>query len=210
MLTVRGRAIASARADELSLAFEVTARREDAEEAMAEVAARTRTLVEAIEEHGVPAHARATAGLTLRPHVEYRPDGTQSQIGYQAWSLTSVRLGDLEVARRLTRAAVERAQANVDGPRWSLSDPGATQLEACRLAAADAVRRAHVYAEELGLRLGPIERVVEGSVGRQDGEHPSLGFSFGPLDVADREPSFDPGQVVLRAEVDVTYATEPA
>src|SRR5205085_2309199 len=85
--------------------------------------------------------------------LELWGDRPHEQVSWRASYSTTVRLRDPEVAARLLREAVEQVAARVlGGPSWRVRADDPARLEACRLAAADAERRATVFAEALGLR----------------------------------------------------------
>ena len=116
-----------------------------------------------------------------------------------------MRLHDPAVATRLLREAVEEVEARVaGGPWWRVRADDPVRLEACRLAAADAERRATAYAEALGLRRGDLVRAVE--VGASDlGESGPGQLSFSAIDV---EADLRPGTAEVSAAVDVAYEPE--
>ena len=183
--------------------LEVAAIHDDPASAFGEVAERTAELERMLGEFGVPEAARMTTGIGVQGYNEYDQQGA-ARTRHRAVNRISLRLADAEQVPQLLRAGVERARAEVQGPWWQLAEDNPARLEACRLAAAEAGRRAAAYAAELGLRLGPVERVEEAAVGREVGQpHVSFGIS-------EAETPLHPGELEATTAVDVTYATEPA
>ena len=183
--------------------LEVAAIEDDAATAFADVAQRTEELERVLDEHAIAEGARSTTGIGVQGYSEYDPQGAP-RTRHRAVNRISIRLSDAGQVPRLLRASVERARAEVQGPWWRLAEDNPARLEACRLAAAEAARRAEAYATELGLRLGAVEHVAEAAAGHEIGQ-PHV--SFGP---SEAETPLHPGELEARAAVDVTYATEPA
>jgi len=200
-ITVRGRGVAPARPTEALLTLEVAAVRGAAPEAFTEAETRNAALDELCERLGIGERDRTTTSTSVH---EYR-EGVDDPIKWRASYSVTVRLRDPQVATRLLREAVVDVGARVaGGPWWRVGPDDASRLEACRLAAADAERRATVYAEALGLRRGAVVRAVE--VGASDlGEDISARGSFTPLDF---EAELRPGTAEVSAAVDVAFELE--
>jgi uncharacterized protein len=200
-ITVRGQGVAPARPTEALLTLEVAAVRATAAEAFAEAATRNAALDALCERLGIAAEERTTTSTSVHDYRE-QPD---EPVRWRASYSTTVRLHDPELAARLLREAVEEVEARVaGGPWWRVRADDPARLEACRLAAADAERRAAVFAEALGLRRAAVVRAVE--VGASDlGEPRSPRASFGMLY---GEPELRPGTAEVSAAVDVAFELE--
>jgi uncharacterized protein YggE len=200
-ITVRGRGFAPARPTEALLTLEVAAVRQTAAEAFAEAATRNAALDALCERLGIGERDRTTTSTSVH---EYR-ESIDEPVRWRASYSVTVRVHDPELAARLLREAVEDVEARVaGGPWWRVRADDPVRLEACRLAAADAERRATVYAEALGLARGGVVRAVE--VGASDlGEEIPGGASFGPLDF---EAELRPGTAEVSAAVDVAFELE--
>ena len=200
-ITVRGRGFAPAQPTEAILSLEVAAVRPTAAEAFAEAATRHAALDALCEGLGIAAQERTTTSTSVHEYRE-QPD---EPVSWRASYSTTVRLHDPELAARLLREAVEEVEARVaGGPWWRVRVDDPAQLEACRLAAADAERRATVYAEALGLDRGGVVRAVE--VGASDlGEEIPGRTSFGPTEF---EAELRPGTAEVSAAVDVAFELE--
>jgi uncharacterized protein YggE len=200
-ITVRGHGVAPARPTEALLTLEVAAVRPTAAEAFAEAESRNAALDALCERLAIGAHDRTTTSTSVH---EYR-EGPDDPLRWRASYSLTVRLHDPEVATRLLREAVEEVEARIaGGPWWRVRADDPARLEACRLAAADAERRATVYAEALGLGRGEVVRAVE--VGASDlGEGIPGRASFGPTEF---EAELRPGTAEVSAAVDVAYELE--
>jgi uncharacterized protein len=200
-ITVRGRGFAPARPTEALLTLEVAAVRATAAEAFAEAASRNAALDALCERLGIAAEDRTTTSTSVHEYRE-QPD---EPVSWRASYSTTVRLHDPELAARLLREAVEEVEARVaGGPWWRVRADDPARLEACRLAAADAERRASVFAEALGLRRAEVVRAVE--VGASDlGEGGPAQLSFSAVDF---EAELRPGTAEVSAAVDVAFELE--
>jgi uncharacterized protein len=200
-ITVRGRGFAPARPTEALLTLEVAAVRPTAAEAFADAEARNAALDALCERLGIGERDRTTSSTNVHEYREHADEAIRWRASYS----TTVRLHDPAVATRLLREAVEEVEARVaGGPWWRVRADDPVRLEACRLAAADAERRATAYAEALGLRRGDLVRAVE--VGASDlGESGPGQLSFSAIDV---EAELRPGTAEVSAAVDVAYELE--
>jgi len=200
-ITVRGRGFAPARPTEALLTLEVAAIRRTAAEAFADAATKNAALDALCDRLAIDEGDRTTTSTSVH---EYR-EGMDEPVRWRASYSVTVRLHDPELAARLLREAVEEAEARVaGGPWWRVRADDPVRLEACRRAAADAERRATVYAEALGLGRGEVVRAVE--VGASDlGEELPGQASFGPLDF---EAELRPGTAEVSAAVDVAFELE--
>jgi uncharacterized protein len=204
-IKVRGKGTVNVRPDEAVVAFEVASVADAPAEAFAATAERATALAAVLDEAGIDRDLRSTVGIVLQEHHEFEPSGTARRT-HRASTVVNVRLADAGAIPALLQAAVERAEAYLRGPFWRLSDTAAAEAEACRLAVADATRRADAYAGALGLRLGAVETVEEGAA-------VAGGEPFRAAAVAVRAPEpppLYPAELSVSAVVDVVFALEPA
>jgi uncharacterized protein len=205
-ITVRGHGVATSEPDEAELDLEISVSRPTAPDALAEAAERSRALAAALDELGVAREERGTSGVSVGENHEYDEKGRRQHRGYVARTSLSVRLRSAEEVGPVLQAAVERALARVHGPHWRLADDNPARLEACRLASAEARRKAEAYAEPLGLRLGVVTRAAEPQVqlaARYDAQFAALEASSGPVEV-------ETPRLHVSASIDVSFALEPA
>lgn len=196
----------SARPDRLLLAFTVTSVSRSVEEALADVAARSGPLEAVLDDLGVPAQDRATTGLTVRRETEWQ-DGRQVDRGYRASHVLHVHLETADRVGELVRRGVQEAGAFVNGPWWTIGPDNPARLEACRLAAADAARRAEVIATTLGARLGPVVAAAEPATKPGASE-----FGYVPLSAragaGQGDVDVQPGEMEVSASLDVSFALD--
>jgi uncharacterized protein len=206
-LTVRGQGLASAQPDEVALQIELTALEQTPEGAFTEVATRSERLAMVLDELDVAAPNRSTTGAIVREEHEYQNDRRVHR-GYRGISRVVVRLSDASNIGRLMKEAASAAQARFEGPWWKIAPENPARAEACRLAAADARRKAEAYAEALGVRLRAIEMVTEPGVSREPQRYRRepvhvLAMSAGPPEL-----EVEAGELEVAAAVEVTFHLE--
>ena len=154
-VTVRGDAFLRAEPDEALVWITLSALEGSPAEALADVSARSRTLIAKLDGIGVERNDRSTAGVTVEEEFDHTEHGRRS-LGHRAVSRVSVRLSDPERIGELISDATEKLSARIDGPRWIISPDNPIRLEAARSASAAARRKAEAFAEGLGARLGRL------------------------------------------------------
>jgi hypothetical protein len=206
-VTVKGRASVAVAPDEAALALGVEAVRPTAAEALEDVAGRVERLTELCDDLGVDRSHRVTDGVSVQEHGEHDRDGQWRHRGYRASTRLRARTADAGLVGRLITEGVERAKASVEGPWWEVLPSNPARLEACRLAAADARRRAESYAEALGVRLGAIVAVRDEGVVRPPPQPHVAARSFSAAAAAEAI-TVEPGEQQVAATVDVEFQLE--
>jgi uncharacterized protein len=204
-VTVKGRATVAVAPDEAALALGVEAVRPTAAEALTDVAERVERLTALCDELGVDRANRVTDGVSVQEHGEHDRDGQWRHRGYRASTRLRLRTADAALVGRPITEGVERAQASADGPWWEVLPSNPARLEACRLAAADARRRAESYAEALDVRLGAIVAVRdEGVVLPPPRPVANRAYSAAAAEAI----TVEPGEKEVAATVDVEFQLE--
>lgn len=159
-VTVRGEAVLRTTPDEALLSITINAVDSTPGGALADVAARGEKLVSILDELGIPAADRATAGVSVGEDVEHTQEGRRS-MGHRASARTVIRTVDPELIGRLIERATGDLAAQVDGPRWRIAQANPVRLLAATEAAADGYRKAQAYAEGVDATIGPPLALVE-------------------------------------------------
>jgi uncharacterized protein len=168
-------------------------------EALGNVAERARDLVALLDELGVPAAKRSTSGVWVNDEVE--PDAEGRRAGrYEAGERLAVAL-PVDKVGALLDAAVSRADAYLEGPRFVVAPENPARDAALRAAGENARARAEALAGGLGLRVGNVAEANEG------GAMYPVTRGFGPLEAG---PPIEAGQATVSATVSVTFEVEPA
>lgn len=158
--TTAGQATVRAVPDAAALSLEVWAEFDTPQAALDEVARRTTRLQAVLDSAGVDPASRSTSGVSLTEQWDYKRD-EQVFRGYRAATLLTVRITDLAVLGTVISESTREAQSRPHGPVWEVDPTNPARVEACRLAAEDARRKAEAYASALGLTLGRVLSVRE-------------------------------------------------
>ena len=209
-VSVRGRGSVATRPDEAVVSVEISALKRSREDAYREVAERSQKLDGLADELGIDARRRTTSGVSVAEHFEWEKNRNVSK-GFRASTRIVYRLEEPEVVAKLLEQAVVRAEARVDGPWWQIKTDNPAHLEARRLAATDARRKAEAFAEALGTKLGKIERVAEpGTEGPQVLMQPAPMRAMAASDAMAPAPVIElqPGELFVEAAVEISFAIE--
>lgn len=115
-----------------------------------------------LSQAGIAPRDIQTSGLTLNPRYDYSREGAAPAItGYIAANMVTVRVRDLDTLGQTLDAVVSDGANTLGGLSFGLQDPDATRDEARRRAVADAMRKAALYAEAAGVKLGRIASISE-------------------------------------------------
>ncbi len=192
-ITVTGAGAVVTVPDRATFDFGVQARAGTATEALAGAAKAAAAVIAALKNAGVASADLRTTQVSLSPSTSQ--DGTRI-LGYTASSSVSART-TVAKAGPLVDAAVRAGAATVSGPGLEVSTQDALYLDALKKAVADAKTKAQAIAEAAGLRLGPVQSVVEAGA-------PT------PLPIGMRADTgsvpIEPGTQEIDATVTVTFA----
>ncbi|MGQ0486382.1 MAG: SIMPL domain-containing protein [Hyphomicrobiales bacterium] len=103
-----------------------------------------------------------TSNFLVQPRYDY---GNSTQpprlVGYEVSNTLTVAVRNLDALGALLDRSVASGSNRIDGISFQFADPDAALDEARKRAAADAVRKARLYAAALSVNLGPILSVSE-------------------------------------------------
>lgn len=133
------------------------------------LAANTRAMAEALaalKQAGIAERDLQTSGFSVQPQMQHDAQGRTPPriVGYQVSNRLTVRVRDLSKLGEVLDRVVTIGANSVDGPHFGLADPTAARDDARKAAIADAQRRARLYAEALGVRLGRVVTVTEQAI----------------------------------------------
>lgn len=186
----------------------VTSEAETAQQAMADNRAAMNGVFDALAEAGVERRDMQTSNFSLNPRYDYssRRDGQPPRlVGYTASNQLSVKVRKLDDLGETMDALVEAGSNTFSGLRFALDDDRAAKNEARRLAMADAISRAELYASAAGYEVARIVTLSE-----------SGGYQPQPMMMAraemasDRATPIASGEVSYSMTVNVTFELRKA
>jgi uncharacterized protein len=205
-VTTIGTAGVPARPDRATVVVDVERLAAEPDEALSDVVRRVEEVRALLVELGVPEGQWSTTGVSVGEQREWRQD-REVVVGHRAVERVQVRLVEPAQMGALLREAVRRVGASVRGPFWVVDAQNPARVEAYRLAAGDARRRAAAYADALGCTLGAVVEVREPGVA--EAAPVVVHRAFARAAAAEAVP-VDPGEVDVHATVVVTFALAPA
>lgn len=200
-IAVPGRGSVTAVPDQAEIAVAVTARAIAPNEAIRDVARRMRTVLDALDAAGIAAPDRQTRHVALQPVQSRDEPGTGLRVvGYLARQNLAVTVRDLPVLGAVLDALVTAGADEIGGIAFESSERAALLDIARREAVADARRTAELLADAAGATLGPVQAItLAGDFGA-----PRLAMRA----MADEAMPVAPGEITIRAEVQVVFAID--
>lgn len=203
-ITVTGEGSVAAAPDQATLQTGVTARADEAADAVSEVATALDEVLAQITAAGVDRSNVQTSNLRLSPVYEERQPngGTPEIVGFESASDLAVTTGDLDGLGDLLDAVLSAGATQFGGLSFGLEDPTEAMDEARRKAVSDAMRKAGLYAEAAGVALGPVRTITE----TQGGGAPRPMRAF---DMAEaRTMPVAEGEIAVTASVTMVFTLE--
>ncbi|WP_347312777.1 SIMPL domain-containing protein [Defluviimonas sp. SAOS-178_SWC] len=202
-ISVTGEGRVEAAPDMATISLGVTNDAGTAAEAMAANSDAVRAVIERLTAAGVEERDIQTSGLSLGPRYDYgRSDGTPPTIvGYSASNMVTVRVRALDTLGGVLDAVVAGGANTLNGLSFGIAEDREVMDEARTRAVADAARKAGLYANAAGVRLGRVLSISE------------AGAYQPPMPMAMAEAGFAksaavpvaPGEVNIVASVSVVY-----
>lgn len=201
-VSVTGEGRVQAVPDLAALVFAVQTTGETADGAVRRNAQRAADVVAALKQRIGPSDEIQTTAIEVEPRFERRKAGSPEIAGYVARNEVQVRTGRLDRLGEMIDAAIAAGANEIRQLRFDLADPEPTHLEALRRASRHAENRARAVAEALGLKLGPVQRVVIG------GAPAPVPRFVAHVRTAEAATPVEPGTLEVRASVQVEYRIE--
>lgn len=204
-ISVQGTGTVSAPPDTAMVVAGVTTRAAGARQAVERNNAAMPALFTVLKEMGVKPEDIRTRGFSVAPEYARREagKGAPGVTGYRASNRIEVTVRDLASLGALLDRLVGAGANTIHGVRFKIGEPEPLLALARRKAVADARRRARLYAEAAGVRLGAVLRIEERGV--QLPRPPLMATAAiraaAPVPIAR-------GQQEIRATIGVTFAIE--
>jgi len=151
---------------------------------------------------GIAARDIQTSGINLYPQYRHPRNEAPSITGYQAANTVSVKVREIARLGEVLDALVASGANQVNGPSFAIDEPEPV-YDRARLAALDKARaRAELYAGALGLKVGRIISINEGSSPAQP---VGLRMMAAAQAMDEAATPVAPGESTLRARVTVVF-----
>jgi len=191
-----GAASVKATPDLMRARFRVVRLEPTAAQSFATASDAVRSVRQTLRQHGVPDSSIQKSQLDLKSSWTFGSD--RRFLGYECQAAFVVETRDLDGVQQLLVDLVEAGANEIEGVDFDVVGKADLRAEARRQAVAAARRKAELYAEAAGVRLGPVLHIEDVDAERVRNEyyrsHGSGGMAASPEDLA-------PGHVVVSAAV---------
>ncbi|WP_161957319.1 SIMPL domain-containing protein [Aestuariivirga litoralis] len=120
-------------------------------------------LFAALKSSGIEDRDIQTSNFSVQPRYDFQNGQAPKLMGYDVTNNVTVTLRKIEGLGPLLDKLVQNGSNQISGISFDVAKPQDAMDEARKLATADATRKAKVYAAAMGIELGPVMQVSEGS-----------------------------------------------
>lgn len=207
-LVVTGTATVQVTPDEVTIRLGVTTEAKTVAPAAEENAQKITAVLTGVQKSGVTKEELSTGNFSIEPAYDYnRGEGPPRITGYRVSNVVVIQTKKLDRAGAMIDAAITAGANEVQGVSFGLSDPRAQRDEALRLAVANARADAEHAANASAVKLGPIRRIMVGSVGG-GGPIPVPMFKGRAMEMAAAAPGAAPDLMPGKTDVYATVTIE--
>lgn len=199
-ITVNGESQVEIAPDMASVSMGVTNDADSAKTAMADNNSAVSALLSELARSGIDQKDIQTNGLSLGPRYVPNSSGVAETKGFTASNMVTVNVRDLGKLGGVLDAVVGQGANTLNGISFGLQDPQPSTDEARKKAVEDARRKATLYAEAAGLKLGPVKLITENGGGQ-----PPMPMYAGAMARDAAAVPVSAGQVSVSASVTVVY-----
>jgi uncharacterized protein YggE len=200
LVTVTGEATVAVAPDAAVIRIGVNSQDKTAREASEANAKQMTAVLAAIKDTGIADRDIQTSRLSLQPQYDPNKGGTARLTGFQATNQVTVKIRDIDKLPALLDRAIAAGANEMSGIEFVITEQSKLLDRARDDAIADARRKAELYAQAAGSKLGPVASITE--EGSAAPPRPMQAMRAGAVPIA-------PGEQTLRAMVTVSYELSP-
>ena len=196
LVTVGGEATIEVAPDTAIIRIGVTSQGKNAREASEANARQITAVLAAIKASGIDDRDIQTSRLSLQPQYDPNKSGTARLTGFQVTNQLTVRIHDIGKLPDILDRAIAAGANEMSGIEFAVSQQSRLLDQARAEAVADARRKAELYAQAAGAKLGRVLQIADESA---PAPRPLVqAMRAGAVPVA-------PGEQMLRVAVTVSY-----
>lgn len=201
LVTVSGEAAVAVAPDVAVIRIGVTSQGKNARAASEANARQMTAVLAAIKASGIADRDVQTSRLSIQPQYDPGRSGPARLLGFQVTNQVTIKIREVGALPAVLDHAIEAGANEMSGIEFLVSEQSKLLDEARTEAIADARRKAELYAQAAGIKLGRVVAIAE------DGSSPPprpvmQAMRAGAVPVA-------PGEQTLRASVTVSYEIAP-
>jgi len=197
LVTVSGEGTVAAVPDNAMIRIGVSSQGKTARAASDANAKDMGVVLAAIKESGIADRDIQTTSLSLQPQYDPNRTGGARLIGFQMNNYVSVKVRDMDKLSAVLDRAITAGANEMSGIEFVVSEQAKLLDQARAAAIVDARRKAELYANAAGMKVGRVMAISE------EGAAPPI-RSFAPM-VRAGGAAIAPGEQTLRAVVTVSY-----
>lgn len=160
-------------------------------------------LFAALKDSGIADRDIQTSNFSVQPRYDYQNGQAPKLVGYDVSNNVTVTLRKIDGLGPLLDKLVQSGSNQISGITFDVAKPQDATDEARKLATADATRKAKVYAEAMGIELGPIMQVSEAGAGQPP--MPMVRATMMKADMAAAPVPVAAGEQTIAVDVNVTW-----
>ena len=174
-----------------------------AAEALSANTATMNSLFAALKSAGLAERDMQTSNFMVQPRYNYPENKAPELVGYDVSNNVTITVRKIADLGPLLDKLVKAGSNQISGISFNVSSPDAALDQARKLATADATHKAKIYAEALGVTLGPVMSLSE-NVGYQP-PMPMVRNKAVMMDAAAAPVPVAAGEQTLSVDVNVSW-----
>ncbi len=203
-ITMSGKGVVKSAPDKVTVSAGVETQGPSAKDALANNTAAMTKVVDALKSEGIDPKDIQTTDFSVSPRYEDREDDRKPTriVGYDVNNSVYVTMRDTSKIGAVLDQLVHAGSNSIGGVYFSVDKPEELEKEARKLAIADAIAKAKLYAEATGAELGAVQTISE-----QGGYVPYYPAApkMASASVAERAVPIEPGTQNTNIDVQVTW-----
>lgn len=187
--------------DQAEISFEIVEKGDSADALKPGVDEKVAAVISAAERMGIESRDIQATGVSVHPNYHYdRDTGEQRLVGVTVRRNIRITVRNLERYPELIDAALKAGVNQAGQVSLTLADPAAPEERAMREAIDDALTKARIVADQLGLKIKTISDVTAHA--NHNGPRPLAAFAVARAESAGS--SFREGEITIEASVSMT------
>jgi len=203
-ITMSGKGVVKSAPDKVTVSAGVETQGPSAKDALANNTAAMTKVVDALKSEGIDPKDIQTTDFSVSPRYEDRDDDRKPTriVGYDVNNSVYITMRDTSKIGAVLDQLVHAGSNSIGGVYFSVDKPEELEKEARKLAIADAIAKAKLYAEATGAELGAVQTISE-----QGGYVPYYPAApkMASASVAERAVPIEPGTQNTNIDVQVTW-----
>jgi uncharacterized protein YggE len=201
-ITISGKGTVKSAPDMVTVSAGVESQAPAAKDALAKNTAAMTRVVEALKGEGIDAKDIQTTNFSVSPRYEDQDDDKKPPriVGYSVFNSVYVTMHDTAKLGGVLDQLVSAGANSIGGISFSIDKPEELENQARKLAMADAIAKAKLYAEAAGAELGPVQTITE------QGGYVPYSYPAAPrMEAAAKQVPIEPGTQNVDIQVQVTW-----